>query len=285
MVSRESLQASVQNYQQALDSLKQLDPDVGFITPSFIETNECVIAANVVIQDQKKLTTIQALTDSCALLLKNFNALKKKLSDEENRLYQEQPHQLQPQKAQIHAKASDLVTQAQYTYLKGISFANALFLTTSHRLPELEDIQLIGDLIQEATAVLSNPQDLNARKNLETKVNELNFQLETNPYFHGLLVVGRAFVGALGCLLGAAVALASIFTGVGLLLTLGVGLFTWGKHWGPLTVGKQLCSASANLMFGGPTKHQRNQATQFAKDLKCMNEKGEELNQAMRQPQ
>ncbi|HVY53455.1 MAG TPA: hypothetical protein VHA13_02935 [Gammaproteobacteria bacterium] len=79
-------------------------------------------------------------------------------------------------------------------------------------------------------------------------------------------------LGTLAILASTVLAIASIFTPEGLLITLGCGLFTSGENWGPLTVANKTFNWGVDLMmFGGPDKEQRQAAenlSSYAQELK-----------------
>lgn len=167
----------------------------------------------------------------------------------------------------------NFLDSSDQVYKLALQFTNTLILDANN--PQVEHIKMVRDVVASAKKVLANPRNSIARENLAANLANLDSQLETGAFWHAACVTGRALVGALGCLLGAAIIVAGLTTGIGLLLTLGCGLVTWGGHWGPLSWGKKLCIASFNYGTGGPSSNERASAQKISTQLVDMNKMAE----------
>jgi len=199
-------------------------------------------------------------------LLDNFLQLKITVNHYSHNAY---PNLSAPQ-------VQNLQAAGRAAYLNGLSFMNDLLAYGKYADAQ---IKILNRLVLNATATMRDPESVPALAQLNNSINELNAEMETGTLKFYSYSAGRLFLGALTAVLGVGLVIAGLVTAPGLLLTLGVGLFTWGNSWGPVSWGKQLFNYGVDLASSGPTFFQRAQATQFNTQLLDLTAKVEEIQQ------
>lgn len=211
----------------------------------------------------------------CAALVRNLNIFHVQIADL-NLLNQADP--------QYNLRV-DLQTLCQQAMQPMVTLVEALLADGRYNEKQIE---LMDRLVVALQAVNRNPLNVNNLATLALEKNKLNSMLEIGNFSHQINSAGRLVLGILEAILGVAVILAGLSSGLGFLLTVGIALYTACTadkvHWGPLTWGNQLFWSGIGLAKSGPTFFQREAAISVNDQLNLIKAKAEEMQLPVAQP-